>query len=82
MAVAIVTELASPLTGTSANLSGKGGCSDISCLEEQVAEQLDGVVDSGPLKGGPGSTVIDVTFDPPRILRQGTISDKEIQSVL
>jgi L-threonylcarbamoyladenylate synthase len=82
VAAAIVTELASPLTGTSANLSGKGGCWDISCLEEQVAEQLDGVVDTGPLKGGRGSTVIDVTFDPPRILRQGTISEKEIQSVL
>lgn len=82
VAAAIVAELASPLTGTSANLSGKGGCSDISCLEEQVAGQLDGVVDTGPLKGGRGSTVIDVTFDPPRILRQGTISEKEIQSVL
>jgi L-threonylcarbamoyladenylate synthase len=47
-----------------------------------VAGQLDGVVDAGPLKGGRGSTVIDVTFDPPRILRQGTISEKEIESVL
>jgi len=82
VAAAIVIELASPLTGTSANLSGKGGCADISCLEEQVAEQLDGVVDAGPLKGGPGSTVIDVTFDPPRILRQGTISEHQILSAL
>jgi len=81
VAAAIVAELATPLTGTSANLSGRGSCSDISCLAEQVAGQLDGVVDAGPLKGGRGSTIIDVTFDPPRILRQGTISEKEIQSV-
>lgn len=82
VAAAIVAELANPLTGTSANLSGRGGCSDISCLEKQVSTQLDGVVDAGPLKGGRGSTVIDMTFDPPRILRQGTISEHQILSVL
>ncbi len=82
VAAAIVTQLAGPMTGTSANLSGRGGCSDISCLEEQVSAQLDGVVDAGPLKGGRGSTVIDVTIDPPQILREGTISEHQILSVL
>ena len=82
VAAAIVAELEDPLTGTSANLSGRGACSDISCLEEQVSTQLDGVVDAGPLKGGRGSTVIDVTIHPPRILREGTISEHQILSVL
>jgi len=82
VAAAIVAQLESPLTGTSANLSGREGCSDISCLEEQVSAQLDGVVDAGPLKGGRGSTVIDVTIDPPRILREGTVSEHQILSVI
>ncbi len=82
VAAAIVAQLAGPLTGTSANLSGRGGCSDISCLEEHVSGQLDGVVDAGPLKGGRGSTVIDMTVDPPQILREGTISEHQILSVL
>ncbi len=82
VAVSILSQLEEPLTGTSANLSGRGGCSDISCLEEQVSAQLDGVVDAGPLKGGRGSTVIDVTTEPPCILREGTISERQIRSVL
>lgn len=82
VAAAIVARLEGPMTGTSANLSGRGGCSDISCLEEQVSAQLDGVVDAGPLQGGRGSTVIDVTLDPPQILREGTISKRRILSVL
>ena len=82
VAAAIVAQLEGPMTGTSANLSGGEGCSDISCLEEQVSAQLDGVLDAGPLKGGRGSTVIDLTMDPPQILREGTISEHRILSVL
>jgi L-threonylcarbamoyladenylate synthase len=82
VAAAIVSGLGSPLTGTSANLSGQAGCADIADLDGRVAGQLDAVVDAGPLKGGRGSTIIDVTEDPPRILRDGTISRRQIQSVL
>jgi L-threonylcarbamoyladenylate synthase len=82
VAAAIVAQLEGPMTGTSANLSGRGGCSDIACLEKQISAQLDGVADAGPLQGGRGSTVIDVTIDPPQILREGTISEHQIQSVL
>ena len=82
VAAAIVDQLEGAMTGTSANLSGQGGCSDVSRLEKRVSEQLDGVVDAGPLPGGRGSTVIDVTVDPPRILREGTISKHQIWSVL
>jgi L-threonylcarbamoyladenylate synthase len=82
VAAAIVSELAGPLTGTSANLSGTGGCWDVSGLEVQVSAQLDGVADAGPLQGGRGSTVVDMTLDPPRVLREGTLSEHQIRSVL
>jgi len=82
VAAAIVSGMGGPLTGTSANLSGQPGCADIADLDDRVAGRLDAVLDAGPLQGGPGSTVIDVTVDPPRILREGTISKDQVQTVL
>jgi L-threonylcarbamoyladenylate synthase len=78
VAAALVGALGRPLTGTSANLSAKPGCRRIGDLEPQLTQHLDAVLDAGPLKGGNGSTVIDVTGDIPRILREGEISEKEI----
>jgi L-threonylcarbamoyladenylate synthase len=48
--------------------------------------QLDGrialVLDGGTTPGGASSTVVDCTTDQIRILRQGAISEAEIESVL
>jgi len=40
------------------------------------------MLDAGPLKGGTGSTVIDVTTPFPTILREGYVSAKNIFLVL
>jgi len=82
VARALVTALDSPITGTSANLSGKKGCSSVSDLNPGLAEGLDLVLDAGHLEGGIGSTVVDVTFDPPLVVREGAISKKRLSSVL
>jgi L-threonylcarbamoyladenylate synthase len=82
VAAALVGYLGRPLTGTSANLSAKPGCRRIGDLEPQLAQQLDAVLDAGELKGGSGSTVVDVTADVPRILREGEISEKEILTLI
>jgi L-threonylcarbamoyladenylate synthase len=37
-------------------------------------DALDLVLDGGPTAGGAPSTVVDVTADPPRVLRQGAIT--------
>ncbi len=79
---ALVNDLDHPITGTSANISGEPGCSLIADLSPQIAENVDLIFDAGPLKGGKGSTVVDVTTDPPEILREGEISEKEIFIVL
>jgi len=72
----------SPITGTSANISGKVGCSAISDLDVQIADKIDMMLDAGPLKGGTGSTVIDVTTPFPTILREGCVSAKNIIAAL
>jgi L-threonylcarbamoyladenylate synthase len=78
VAAALVDSLGGPLTGTSANLAGRPGSRRIDDLEPNLVQQLDAVLDAGTLKGGTGSTVVDVTQDIPRILREGEISEKEI----
>jgi L-threonylcarbamoyladenylate synthase len=61
IAVALVRACSNPITGTSANLSGNAGRFRVADLEPKIAEKLDMIIDAGPLKGGVGSTVIDVT---------------------
>jgi L-threonylcarbamoyladenylate synthase len=81
VAAALVKTFQGPVTGTSANLSGSPGCRQIADLDPQVARKLDLILDAGPLRGGSGSTVVDVTQDIPRILRVGQIGEQEILAV-
>jgi L-threonylcarbamoyladenylate synthase len=71
-----------PITGTSANLSGNMGGFQSQDFNSILADQLDLILDAGPLKGGPGSTVVDVTGEFPRIIREGEVSCEEIFAAL
>lgn len=82
VAQALVKAVQGPITGTSANLSGDAGCSQIEHLNTQLTWQVDLILDAGPLKGGIGSTIVDVTGDRLQIIREGEISAEEIQSVV
>ena len=81
-AAAILGQVKSPVTGTSANLSGSPGCSRLSDLGPEITGQADLVLDGGTLQGGSGSTVVDVTEAPPRILREGQVTAGEIMGAL
>jgi len=78
VASCLVTLLASPLTATSANISGRPGCFSIGRLDSRVRERADLILDAGTLKGGPGSTVVDFTSDPPAILREGAVPTSDV----
>ncbi len=82
VALAVAKALKSPITATSANISGNSGCSQVSDMDPLIADKLDLILDAGPLKGGIGSTVVDVTYDFPKILREGAIPAKDIFAVL
>ncbi|RLC23137.1 MAG: threonylcarbamoyl-AMP synthase, partial [Deltaproteobacteria bacterium] len=82
VALSLVKKVNSPITGTSANISGQLGCSAISDLDVQIADKIDMMLDAGQLKGGTGSTVIDVTTSFPTILREGYVSAKNIFAAL
>ena len=78
----LVRAVGRPITATSANISGLNGCSRITDIDPAVAASVDMILDAGPLKGGAGSTILDVSQDPPTILRDGSIPQDRIFSVL
>jgi L-threonylcarbamoyladenylate synthase len=78
VAVALAAAVGGPVTGTSANRSGEGGCADLARLQPEVRAAADLILDAGPLAGGPGSTVVDPGVAPPLILREGSVPAKEI----
>lgn len=82
LARGIVQKLKRPLTATSANLSGAPECTRASEVAEQIGNKIDAIVDLGDTPGTKGSTIIDVTCDPPLILREGVISRKTIEKFI
>ena len=69
----LVRAVGRPITATSANISGQNGCSRIADIAPAVADAVDLILDAGPLEGGMGSTIVDVTQTPPIVLREGSI---------
>ena len=82
IASALVEQAQGPVTGTSANLSGQPGCNLVSQLPPAIVQGADLILDAGTLKGGPGSSIVDVTTDPVRFLRQGAVSAQKIIQAL
>ena len=78
VALALTNAVQGPITATSANITGYSGCSLVSDMDPLITDKLDLIIDAGALKGGTGSTVVDVTEDSPKILRQGAVSEKDI----
>jgi len=82
VAAALVKAVLNPITGTSANISGEAGCSSVSLLAPAIRDSVDMILDAGPLPPGIGSSVIDVTVEPFRILREGSVSAQHLYKAL
>lgn len=63
-----------PLTSTSANISGDENLTSPKELFDTFEGKVDLIVDSGKIPASRGSTIIDLTLDPPKILREGDIN--------
>jgi L-threonylcarbamoyladenylate synthase len=75
--IALLDGLDAPITGTSANLTGRPSPLTTQEVHNQLGDRVDLIID-GECPGGVVSTVIDITTDPNRILRVGAISSGEI----
>ena len=71
-----------PLPTTSANISGIPEARDAAEILAQLGEAVAVVLDGGVAHGGPASTVVDCTVEPPRILRVGAIPVAEVERIL
>jgi L-threonylcarbamoyladenylate synthase len=82
VALALIRQFGGPVTGTSANRSGQKDPLNASEVLHQLGDQVNLVLDGGPVVSGAPSTVVDVTISPPAIVRQGPIRQEEILSLL
>ena len=71
VALALLKHAGVPVVAASANLSGNPAPRTAQEVLRDLADKIDLVVDAGPTPGGIESTVVDVSTEPPRILRRG-----------
>ncbi|MDE2059082.1 MAG: threonylcarbamoyl-AMP synthase [candidate division NC10 bacterium] len=82
VALTLIRQFGGPVTGTSANRSRDKDPLDAHEVLRQLGDQVDLVLDGGPVAGRSPSTVVDVTVSPPVIVRRGPVRQEEILRLL
>jgi L-threonylcarbamoyladenylate synthase len=72
---AVLAECGFPLAAPSANLSNQLSPTTADHVQTQLGERIPLIVDGGQCQVGIESTVVDVTSEPPRLLRPGMIHE-------
>ncbi len=78
----LIKRAGTPLAAPSANLSGKPSSSLAAHVISDLTGRVDAILDGGKAAIGLESTVIDMTVEPPVILRPGAVSIEELESVI
>ena len=71
-----------PVSTTSANISGRPDIVNVSDLPAVVRKQIDLIIDAGSAPDMRGSTIIDFTQTPYKIVRHGAVSESELNAML
>jgi L-threonylcarbamoyladenylate synthase len=79
---ALVRAVGVPIVGTSANTHGMAAPATAQFAVFDLGDRVDLVLDGGRTPGGRESTVVDVTADAPKVLREGAIGSREIENAL
>lgn len=69
----LAAALGAPVTAPSANPTGASPAASASAVLRDFGAAIEMLVDSGDTAGGQPSTVVDVTVDPPRVIRAGAV---------
>lgn len=73
VALALLREVHCPVGAPSANRSGQRAPTTAMEAWEQLGEFVDIILDAGPTPLEQSSTILDLTIDPPRVIREGAI---------
>ncbi len=71
-----------PLAAPSANISGKPSTTTAQHVKHDHDGRIAAIVDGGPCRVGVESTIVDLTEQPPRLLRPGGITPEQLVEVL
>ena len=71
-----------PVAAPSGNTSGRPSPTTANHMVEDMWGKIDGIVDGGPCGVGVESTIIDLTCEPPRLLRPGGLPLEALEEVL
>jgi len=82
VAHALLAAAGLPIAAPSANRSTRLSPTSAEHVLKQLRGRIDLVLDGGPASGGLESTVVDLSVDPPRLLRPGLISAEALAAVL
>ena len=76
----IIRRAGVPVAAPSANTSGRPSCTTAAHVLEDMDGRIDAVVDGGGCTVGVESTILDLTADPPRLLRPGGLPLEELEA--
>ena len=79
VARALITEAGVPIAAPSANLAGRPSPTSAKHVLEDLGGRIEMVLDGGEIVHGVESTVLDLTVQPPMVLRPGPISVEELR---
>jgi tRNA threonylcarbamoyl adenosine modification protein (Sua5/YciO/YrdC/YwlC family) len=71
-----------PMAVSSANRSGQSAALTAGEAQDQLAGSVQVYLDGGPAKVGVASTIVDVTTETPRVLREGAVTLEALRRVV
>jgi len=82
IAIALIKTSGCPIAAPSANLAGKPSPTNAQHVYEDLDGRIDAIIDGGAASIGVESTVVDLTIDPPIVLRPGGTTFEALKRVL
>ena len=82
VALALIKQSQRPIAAPSANLAGKPSPTTAQHVCEDLDGRIDAIIDAGATKIGVESTVVDLSVDPPLLLRPGGMPFETLKKTL
>jgi L-threonylcarbamoyladenylate synthase len=82
LALELLKKFDGPVAAPSANRANRVSPTTAQHVLEELGDAVDLVLDGGPCRVGIESTVLDLTTDPPAVLRPGGVTSQQIERVI